>query len=64
MPYNEAMKRRQAKYYEKHKAEIAEKRRDYYKVYNETRPKIERDEEARKLYNPYHREYRRRKNAY
>jgi len=61
MPSSEALKRAKAKYYQSHKDEISEKRREYYKAYNATRPKMERDEEAKEKYNAYHREYNRRR---
>ena len=57
MPSSEAVKLAKAKYYQTHKQEISQKRREYQKSYNATRPKISRDEEARRRYNEYHRQY-------
>ena len=56
----ESQKRAMRKYYHNHKEEIAEKRREYYKAYNATRPKVEITEEARIAHRDYMREYRRR----
>ena len=56
----ECQKRAMMKYYLNHKEEIAEKRREYYKAYNATRPKVEVTEEVRIARCEYIRNYRRR----
>ena len=59
---SEAQKSAILKYYENHKEDIASKRREYYKAYNATRPKVELTEEARIARREYLRNYRQRKN--
>ena len=49
------------KYYLNHKEDIAEKRREYYKAYNATRPKVEVTEEVRIARREYIRNYRLRR---
>ena len=57
MPSSEAVTRAKAKYDQTHKDEISQKRREYHKAYDDTRPKISWDEEAKQTYNEYHRQY-------
>ena len=56
----ESQKRAMRKHDHKHTEELAEKRREYYKSYNATRPKVEITEEARIAHRDYMREYRQR----
>ena len=57
MPSSEAVNLATAKYYQTHRGELSQQRREYHKAYNATRPKISRDEEEKQRYSEYHRQY-------